>query len=135
MAAQPRHRLLTIRALLHQTQHGASNGVLARHLLHAQQLRGDGVATQRGDMRKAIVAADHRQHLRAQDIAYCQCPVAGVAQRRVLDPIREKAADLKELREWDDAAKMADLRIAVVADMEDATGSLHHERVVVTRSR
>jgi hypothetical protein len=68
--------------------------ILADHLLHAQKRGVDGVSAQGADVGVALVAAQNRQHRRAQHVAFGRCVGAGPRHRTLLHPGLEQSADL-----------------------------------------
>ena len=78
---------------------GTADGILADDLAHAEQLRKDSVAAQRGDMGVALVTGEHGEHRRPHNVGLLGCVGTAVAQRQLGDQGVEQSARLEEIDE------------------------------------
>ncbi len=115
---------------IHATQ-SSTNGILARHPPHAQQLRIHAVAAQGGDVGIAPMAIHRAEQPGSQDVADVMGPIALVAQRAIGHPSVEDLRRLQELGEMNHPAIGAHPAIAVPSDVEQTAGGLDWKRVVL----
>ena len=120
MAVQPRRALVRRDPL-----QGAPNGILARHLGHAQQRRIDPVAAQSRDVRIAPVSRESRQHHRPQDVPLRRRVRARVVQRAVRHQRIEAAADFQVFGEERQMSQRCGRRIRVPFDVDGAAEGVH----------
>ena len=92
---------------------GAPDRVLADNLLHPQELRQHSVAAQRRDMRVALVAGEHGEHRRSQNVAPLGRVRTPVAQRTVGDQGVKKSARLEEMDEERQLPKRRQRRLVI----------------------
>ena len=94
MPAQPRRAFHLLDRL-----EGPADRILADDLAHAEQLRKNSVAAQRGDMGVALVTGEHGEHRRPHNVALLGRVGTAVAQRTVGDQGVEQSARLEEMDE------------------------------------
>ena len=92
---------------------GAPDRVLADDLLHPQELRQHSVAAQRRDMRVVLVAGEHGEHRRSQNVAPVGRVRTPVAQRTVGDQGVKKSARLEEINEERQLPKASTPRLVI----------------------
>ena len=95
---------------------GPPDRVLADNLLHPQEFRQHRVAAQRRDMRVALVAGEHGQHRRAENVPLPGRVRAQIAQRTVGDQGVEQPARLEKVDEERKLAKRRHRRFMVPFD-------------------
>ena len=111
MTAQPSRAFRLVDRL-----EGPPDRVLADNLLHPQEFRQHRVAAQRRDMRVALVAGEHGQHRRAENVPLPGRVRAQIAQRTVGDQRVEQPARLEEVDEERNLAKRRHRRFMVPFD-------------------
>ena len=140
MPAQPRRAFLLLDRL-----EGPADRILADDLAHAEQLRKNSVAAQRGDMGVALVTGEHGEHRRPHNVALLRRVGTAVAQRTVGDQGVEQSARLEEINEERQLPKRRQRRLVVPFDPDrtketvkiDAAGPFvrHNQRLLTQRVR
>ena len=127
MLAQPCRAFLLVDRL-----ESAPYRILADDLFHAEQLGQDGVAAQRRDMGVTLVASEHGEHRRAENVALLRGVGTAVAQRTVDDEGVEQPGRFEEMDEERELAERRHRRLMVPFDTDrpkeavdvDASGRL-----------